>query len=76
MRFLVTIDPGDLLTGLHGDGLRIKGEVFDFDFGSLALTLPVFAISPADAKRATELTAHKIAAIWILGMSVFMGLSC
>ena len=30
MRFLVPINPGDLLTGFDGYGLRIKSKVFDF----------------------------------------------
>ena len=29
MRFFVPIGPGNLLSGLHGYGLRTKGEVFD-----------------------------------------------
>ena len=29
MRFFVPISPGNLLSGLHGYGLRIKGEIFD-----------------------------------------------
>src|SRR4029077_18399977 len=33
VRFLVLIDPGYLLSGLHRDRLRIEGEVFDLDFG-------------------------------------------
>jgi hypothetical protein len=32
VRFLVPIDPGDLITGLYRDGLRIKREIFDLDF--------------------------------------------
>src|SRR5438067_221436 len=31
VRFLVPIDPRDLLTRLNGDGLRIEGKVFDLD---------------------------------------------
>ena len=38
MRFLVPIDPGYLFTGLHRNGLRIKGEVFDLDFRFLGVT--------------------------------------
>src|SRR5262249_36342806 len=32
VRFLVPIDPGYLLTGLHRNRLRIEGEVFDLNF--------------------------------------------
>jgi hypothetical protein len=38
VRFLVPIDPGYFLTGLHRDGLRIEGEVFDLDFVFLGVT--------------------------------------
>jgi hypothetical protein len=31
VRFLVPVDPGYLLTGLHRNALRIEGEVFDLD---------------------------------------------
>src|SRR5215831_7135400 len=32
VRFLVAVNPRYLLTGLHRDGLRIEGEVFDLNF--------------------------------------------
>src|SRR5258707_12998234 len=41
VRFFVAIDPGNLLSGFHGDDLRIKGEVLDLDLNLMDASVPV-----------------------------------
>ena len=64
VRFLVPVDPGDLLSGSHGDDLRIEVEILNHD---------LVRSGTVRTLRVTKLRVSRIRTVLFLMISVCIG---